>query len=406
MKRLMPAVWKRTENRLAVYSLLFFLIYAVAFLYELLAEAGVHGTDFIPIGVDFGVYYTAGYMTINQNAGKIFDVWQHHETMIQLLHQPLSLLLPWFYPPFFLLVVVPFSFLPFRVALVLWLAGTLVLAFLAARRMLPERKQLASLFLGFPGVLMNLRWGQNGFLSAALLGFGIAFLESNPIVSGAMFGLLAYKPQFATLPFLILLLTKNKKALFSGLCSAAAASLVSLLLFGAEPWAAFFRSLFDSSSTLLETDQASLAAVQTAPFNALLNLGLSRPVSYALQGIISLATVLAVWWIWTHTNRQTCKGASLVLGIPLSIPYFMQYDLVILALPLILLSYEVLQSGCRKYESALLLLLWLMPAVNWPLVYNTGVQLCPLVLAALLVLVILRVKKEAQIPPISLKEAA
>lgn len=51
------------------------------------------------------------------------------------------------------------------------------------------------LAVAFPAVLINIRHGQNGFLTAALLGGALAVLERRPLLAGILFGLLAYKPR-------------------------------------------------------------------------------------------------------------------------------------------------------------------------------------------------------------------
>ena len=52
------------------------------------------------------------------------------------------------------------------------------------------------LALAYPAVLINIGHGQNGFLTAALLGGALVILDRRPIVAGILFGLLVYKPQF------------------------------------------------------------------------------------------------------------------------------------------------------------------------------------------------------------------
>jgi hypothetical protein len=241
---------------------------------------------------------------------------------------------------------------------------------------------------------MNLRWGQNGFLSAALLALSIGFMETNPLLSGAMIGLLAYKPQLAFLPFIILLLSKKWKAVFAAVCSAVAVSLVSLVLFGVEPWVQFIGSFFHASASLSGMEQLAIAAIQNSPYSALFNLWADSRISMAGQSVITISVILAVHWVWKHTNRLPLMGAMLVLGIPLSIPYFLQYDLAILALPLVLLVYDFFENGCSKTELVLTALLWLLPLFNWPVVIFTGVQLSPLVLIAVSVMILLRVRRE------------
>jgi alpha-1,2-mannosyltransferase len=44
--------------------------------------------------------------------------------------------------------------------------------------------------------LVNLTYGQNGFLTASLLGGALAMLRRWPLLAGILFDLLSYKPQF------------------------------------------------------------------------------------------------------------------------------------------------------------------------------------------------------------------
>jgi len=56
-----------------------------------------------------------------------------------------------------------------------------------------------SLALAFPGTFQNFIQGQNGFLSAALLGGGLVILERFPLTGGMLLGALSYKPHLAAL---------------------------------------------------------------------------------------------------------------------------------------------------------------------------------------------------------------
>jgi hypothetical protein len=388
------SIWRRIETRLAIYSLIFFLMFVFLFLLSLIRVTYASSAKGNLLGVDFADYYAAGKMVIAGDIAHVYNVPAHHAVLEQVLGKPTSLTLPWRYPPIFLLLIVPFALLPFQAALVAWLFTTLALALYCAYRMIPKRKIIALLFLGFPGMYMNLLWGQNGFLSAALLALGVGFIECNPVLSGAMFGLLLYKPQFAVFLLLLLLLTKRWKALVSAVISALLVSLVSLIVFGPDTWLHFAQSFFGSTENLLATDRASIATIQLSPFNSMLILGTSVMGAILSQAIVSMLASIAVVWVWKHSKNTPLLGAMLVLGIPLAIPYFMQYDLMILAVPLILLVYDFLERGSTKLERATLILLWLLPLINWPLAILTAVQIAPVVIIALAVMVVLRVKKE------------
>jgi len=392
--------WSRLENRIIAYSFLMFAVYLAIFVFFVYFWRGELRNLFSPFCVDFGLFYAAGKMTLAGNVAQIFDVQAHHAMTEIVLNLTLPYFLPWLYPPFFLFVIVPLTLLPFDVALIVWLALTLAFMIVAARRMLPSHKKLAFLLVGFPGVFLNLRWGQNGFLSTALLGLSIAFMETSPVLSGVMVGLLAYKPQLAILPFFVLIITKNWKAILSAFSTVISASILSLLIFGKEVWIEFFQSLFHTSSYLMETSKEVTSSIQPTLLTTLIDLGIDSRISLAVQMIVALCAVAVVSWAFLRSKRLTLKGIMLVLGMPLIIPYFMQYDLVILGLALVLLIYDFSVNGYTKLEGVMAALLWLMPLINSPVVLFTKIQLCPIVLIVEMVMIIKRINRENMFPAI------
>lgn len=395
--------WSRLENRIIAYSFLMFSVYLAIFVFFVYFWRGELRNLFSPFCVDFGLFYAAGKMTLAGNVAQIFDVQAHHAMTELVLNLTLPYFLPWLYPPFFLFVIVPLTLLPFDVALIVWLALTLEFMIVAARRMLPSHKKLAFLLVGFPGVFLNLRWGQNGFLSTALLGLSIAFMETSPVLSGVMVGLLAYKPQLAILPFFVLLIKKNWKAILSAFSTVISASILSLLIFGKEVWIGFFQSLFHTSSYLMETSKEVTSSIQPTLLTTLIDLGIDSRISLAVQMIVALCAVAVVSWAFLRSKRLTLKGIMLVLGMPLIIPYFMQYDLVILGLALVLLIYDFSVNGYTKLEGVMAALLWLMPLINSPVVLFTKIQLCPIVLIVEMVMIIKRINRENMLPAIQQK---
>ena len=76
----------------------------------------------------------------------------------------------WYYPPHFLFFVAAFGLLPFLpLPLMLWLAATLA-AYVATLAGILGRTRRRLLAVAFPAVAVNITAGQNGFLTAALIG--------------------------------------------------------------------------------------------------------------------------------------------------------------------------------------------------------------------------------------------
>src|SRR6516225_5206992 len=89
---------------------------------------------------------------------------------------------PYPYPPTFLLMILPLSFLSFPVAFVTWNILTFSIYFLASfyRRW---RISANLLIIFSPAVMQNFCTGQTGFLSAGLILGGFRLVASWPILS-------------------------------------------------------------------------------------------------------------------------------------------------------------------------------------------------------------------------------
>ena len=116
----------------------------------------------------------------------------------------------WLYPPNFLLVAAPLATCcPIRWP---WRCGkarrlALYLAVIAAILRTPARRATIAQAVAaggrrFPAVFVNLGHGQNGFLTAALLGGTAGVAATTAAAPASCSALLAYKPQFAlVMPF-------------------------------------------------------------------------------------------------------------------------------------------------------------------------------------------------------------
>ena len=95
------------------------------------------------------------------------------------------------------------------------------------------------LALAFPAVLINVGHGQNGFLTAALLGGALVVLDRRPIVAGILFGLLVYKPQYGLMLPLVLAVSGRWKCFAAAAATVVLLTIVTTLTFGASVWHAF-----------------------------------------------------------------------------------------------------------------------------------------------------------------------
>lgn len=146
--------------------------------------------------MDFISYWAASVLALGGNAAGAYDIQVHKAVQDGVaLFDPL---MPFPYPPPFLVMIFPIGLLPYAVAPAVWIAGTYALYFAAAKRLFPNSGWLVA---AFPPVLLNAIMRQNGLLTAAFFIGGALFLPKRPFVAGLLFGCLI-KPQLGLLlPF-------------------------------------------------------------------------------------------------------------------------------------------------------------------------------------------------------------
>ena len=385
---------KSFVDRLILYSIIIVVIYASIVLGLYIHTKQATDDEDFAVGIDYMILYTAGKTALAGNATQIYDSPSQQAMIRENIGFDMPDGMHWFYPPTFLLALVSlFGALPFGISYVLWLAITLALTVLACVIMVPRKKNLALLALSFPAVMYNFRWGQNGFLSTALLAAGIGFMETSPVLAGLMFGLLTYKTMLAVFPLLVLLVTRRWKVFGWAAFFTALTVILSLFAYGAETWRAFFYQLFHAGATLFTSIWEETAAIQPTMQTALRLLGINGTPLYVILLFTGIAVTYLVARVFRSTDRLPLRGSAMVLGIFAFIPYFIEYDLMLLCIPTILLIYDCLQEGHGKTDYIAIGVLWLMPLINLPLVKVSRIQLSPFVAIALLLYVYHRAKR-------------
>ena len=337
---------------------------------------------------DFLVFWSAGSLALGGRAAAAFD-WA---TLGTVELQAADKTLPWVYPPTFLLAVAPFALFPYGVAFVAWVSLTLS-CFLAAIHAIVPRRLTLLLALAWPPVLWNVVYGQNGFLSAALLGSSLALLRTRPLVAGLLLGLLTYKPQFGVLFPVVLLLTGQWRVIGAAALSAVMLAAASYLAFGAETWAAFF----DSGPATFDGEFGGkffpLSHLQTT-YGLVRWMGGGETVAWTAQAVVAIAAAGIVCRIWLSRVAYPLKAAALSAAALITTPYLLIQDLVAVAVPVAFLVRAGLASGFRRGERSALAAITVTPLVQ----LQTGLlPLAPIFLAVLMGLIVLRAGRQSRL---------
>lgn len=302
------------------------------------------------LGNDFSQIWVAGRAALEGRGGEPYDLPVHLENLKAAFGTECRF--AWHYPPVFLLPAAAVATLDPQVAFLLWTVLSLA-TFALAMRVAAGRTDAAFVTLAHPLVLCNLAYGQNGLFTTALLTMGAVLVDRRPILAGLCFGLLAYKPHFAALAPLLLLVTGRRPCLIACVAMILALCLASLALFGTAPWIGFLGTLGETNRIILQKAMAGLE-LNASAFGAVRLLGGSTAAAWSVQASVGLLALGFAMWAWRKSAVPELRAAALLAAGPLLSPYVPVYDLAPLVpatLLLILVAHR--SGGLRPHERAL-----------------------------------------------------
>ncbi|RQV68713.1 DUF2029 domain-containing protein [Burkholderia cenocepacia] len=351
-----------------------------------------------PLSQDFSPVWSAAWLAAH---GRGADAW-HYSTLfaVQQLAIPTMTLadgtLPWLYPPTMLLLVLPLGWLPYTLALVLWLAITYAL-FAAAMRATVQRDAAWLCALAFPGAFLTVIVGQTSLFTATLAAFGLLALNRRPVCAGICFGLLTMKPQLAVLFPLALLCAGQWRALGAWAATIAVSALLATLAFGVGPWIAFIQ-LIAHVYTIVGTGHAKLARMPTM-FALATMAGWPALVARGLQLLSAAGAAIAVVYAWRGACSYALRAATLACACLLVSPYLYDYDLTWYGIVIAWYARYAWTHGWRRFDREWLMLLWPMPLASLAIVPHLSFQFMPLVTLASLALLVSRIAQERRDVP-------
>jgi hypothetical protein len=369
-----------TSARARGYSLILLVICTVAFSTWIAISDGLIDRNGKPLGTDFSNVYAAGSLTRQGRPADAYEPARQHAAEKAIFGREVPFY-GWHYPPFFLAVAFLVAAVPYAYGLVLWLVASFA-AYLAMLRAILPRPETLLIAAAFPAVFINAGHGQNGFLTAALLGAALHWLDRRPWLAGLLIGCLAYKPQFGVLIPIALLAGQRWSTIGAAILTVAALVALSFAALGGNVWHAFADSLNFTQTIVLEQGDTGWEKIQSI-FSAVRNWGGSLATAYAAQGALALLLAASLAWLWHSEAAFELKAAALAAGSLLATPYVLDYDLVVLAVAIVLLARHGLKHGFRDFEISLLAAAWLAPLLSRAIAGATGIPLGLMVLLAL-----------------------
>src|ERR1043166_2763972 len=238
-----------------------------------------------PVATDFVNVWAAGRQVLEGHAADVYDVAVHKAAEVVALGHPFDGEYPWIYPPTFLFVAMLLALMPFVVANAAWIALTFP-AYVAAVRGIVGQRAGILFACAYPGILANIMVGQNGFVTAALFGGALLFMERRPVLAGILVWLLSYKPHLGILIPLALVAGGHWRVIAAAAATVLLLAVASWAAFGLETWTAFFHSIPIASQSALEDGRADWGKLQSV-FGLVRMMGGSAGVAWAAQYVLA-----------------------------------------------------------------------------------------------------------------------
>ena len=381
-----------TDARMRGYSLILLAICTLALVGWIAASDGLIDRNSKPIGTDFSNVYAAGTLIWQGRPAEAYEPARQHAAEKAVFGGREVPFYGWLYPPFFFVVAFLVASLPYAWGLAIWLAASFA-AYLAAMRAIAPRPETLLIAAAFPAVFINIGHGQNGFLTAALLGGALHWLDRRPWLAGVLIGLLAYKPQFGVLIPVALLAGGRWNTIGAAAATVAALVAVSFVTLGGGVWHAFADSMTFTQTVVLEQGGIGWEKIQSV-FSAMRMWGAGVHSAYAIQIALALMLAASLAWLWQSNALFELKASALATASLLATPYVLDYDLVVLAVAIVFFVRHGMNRGFHDYEISLLAAAWVMPLLSRAIAGVTGIPLGLLALLALYVIIVQRAVRD------------
>lgn len=233
----------------------------------------------------------------------------------------------------------------------------------------------APLFLLLPVSFWNALAGQNGFLTAALVGLVVLCMDKRPLLSGVVLGLLVFKPHLGLVFPFVLLAERRWRTFMAASVTVLVLGAASIMAFGVEPWQAFFLWLpIIGEKIVVEGGVGYEKMHSLAGWMMLMGW---KGAALPMQAVMAMAVIFSVIWVRRQPVNVDMQRAALALAPVLLTPYIWIYDLVLLAVPLAFVLHAAWKDGFLRAEKAWIFavagLLAVFPQFTYPLGFLAAV---------------------------------
>jgi hypothetical protein len=388
---------ERSDLRLAAVFCGMVGLYELLWVAFTLTRGPVIGPVIDVLFPDFLVFHAAARAWVEGKLALVYDIDAFMNLQLAAYPdrlEPSIRFRPFFYPPVFLLLLLPLGAFAVAKAYALFMAATAAVATLLEGRHDPWGWLAIMVSPAAAEVVIS---GQNTFLSLALLYGGMRLLDRSPMAAGLLLGVLSFKPQLFVLVPVALVAARQWRALGWMVASVAALSLASLALFGIDFWLAFVDATRTAASPQVVDEMYQRIYMHMTTLLAAARLvGLPPALAGALQVAGAVLAVGAVWHAFRHFPSGAARTAVLATATFLVSPYTLNYDLLLLMPSVVALFRLGVAQGFHPGERLVHIALWLMPSMGL-LLNRNGLPLMPLVILLFGTIAFLRLRNAAKV---------
>jgi len=277
--------------------------------------------------VDFETFHIAGRLALE---GRLWEAY--HPSLMRQAQMALSneeTFMPWTYPLPFSLVASALALFPVGLSYFLF-SGLTLLSFLSVLKALLTEQFRLTVFLIIPALLVNLSCGQNGLLTATLMGLTCYGYLNGKSWVGIPLGLMVIKPHLVAGITMYFILRREWGLLATAIVTAFVFIVLATGVFGLAVWNDYFISIHEATQ-FLHNGLYPMHRM-TSAYSVLLTLTRNYDwASLAQLSSILVALGIQMWTVHEKLPRQSALGFACITSTMYS-PYFYDYDLTVLGL--------------------------------------------------------------------------
>jgi len=292
---------------------------------------------------------------------------------------------PWVYPPYTLLLVLPFAALGWPATYIGFQAASFALMLAGLWRWRPTGALGWAFLAGVvlcPATAFTLGAGQNSFFSAGLVLLGVAWLRRRPVAAGICLGLLAFKPQLGLLIPVALAASGAWVPFAAAAATVAALLATSLVVPGLALWRGWLHLFLSGDPAFHQWVNEGRIYGQSV-FSNLRVLGLPDGLANAGQDVSILICLACVWRAFAGRLAAPRRLAVLLLAMTLAAPHLGNYDAILTGIAALLVLAEAANRALPRAEAVLAVLVWSSTAINPPILFHLP-MLTPILCFALI----------------------